>query len=728
MIFGKKDNRKKRGGRYLAAATVFIAAALLLCSCGIVGKKGTADTGSGAVSVPGTVPGTAVDPSEMTKAADAEDNRVEITSDFKIVQEKGSGGYSVSGSVVTVTAAGTYTLTGSLSGRIEVNAGEDDEVELDLGGCSISCSDGAPIAFLSCGEAKIKALEGTYNEISDSRPARTEESSGDEPAGAVYSVCDLRLSGSGSLSVTGTYNNGIHSKKDLSVKNMTLKVTARNNALKGKDSVEIGSGELIIISTGGDGIQTEDSDISSKGNQRGTVAITGGNVNIYAACDGIDAAYNVEIGGTAAVSVLTGSYSKYSGEIAASSGTDFYIIVPTAYYSDRFTYAAYYYNDDPNGGVWAKAAYDCMVSSGRTRYYGMKLKAPSGYANVAFYRLTGEPGTADPESVTRGGSINETKNAYLISSVASGIISGDWVSMTSGQGSGTQYSCKGVKADNEVVISGGSLLVSSTDDAVHANSDVPLENGATPLGNVTVSGGTLTLTTGDDGIHADGELKIDGGTVNVLQSYEGLEGNLVTVNGGSVIINANDDGVNATAGRSSPLISVNGGYLEVTTRSGDTDGLDSNGSITVTGGFTLVKGGSSQGGMAGSVDCDGRITVTGGTIVAFGGICELPSGSSVCTVTMNGKTFAAGEYKLMSGSDEVLSFTLPSKYSNCWICSDKIEQGGSYRLTAGGSEAASWTQSSVTVQNGSAVSGGFGGGGFEGGGFGGGGFGGGGRH
>ena len=362
-----------------------------------------------------------------------------------------------------------------------------------------------------------------------------------------------------------------------------------------------------------------------------------------------------------------------------------------------------------------------MVSSGRTRYYGMKLKAPSGYANVAFYRLTGEPGTADPESVTRGESINETKNAYLISSVASGIISGDWVSMTSGSGSGTQYSCKGVKADNEVVISGGSLLVSSTDDAVHANSDVPLENGATPTGNVTVSGGTLTLTTGDDGIHADGELKIDGGTVNVLQSYEGLEGNLVTVNGGSVIINANDDGVNATAGKSSPLISVNGGYLEVTTRSGDTDGLDSNGSIAITGGFTLVKGGSSQGGMAGSVDCDGRITVTGGTVVAFGGICELPSGSKVCTVTMNGKTFAAGEYKLMSGSDEVLSFTLPSKYSNCWLCSDKIEQGGSYRLTAGGSDAASWTQSSVTVQNGSAVSGGFGGGGFGGGGFGGGG-------
>ena len=62
MIFRKKDNRKKRGGRYLAAAAMFIAAALLFCSCGIVGKKGTAAPAeakaeSGSVLVIGGGPG-----------------------------------------------------------------------------------------------------------------------------------------------------------------------------------------------------------------------------------------------------------------------------------------------------------------------------------------------------------------------------------------------------------------------------------------------------------------------------------------------------------------------------------------------------------------------------------------------------------------------------------------------------------------------------------------------
>ncbi|MCR4683062.1 MAG: hypothetical protein K5647_06965, partial [Clostridiales bacterium] len=160
-----------------------------------------------------------------------------------------------------------------------------------------------------------------------------------------------------------------------------------------------------------------------------------------------------------------------------------------------------------------------------------------------------------------------------------------------------------------------------------------------------------------------------------------------------------------------------GGYLDVTTASGDTDGLDSNGNVSISGGFVFVKGGSSAGMVSGSIDCDGKITVTGGTVVALGGICELPSNSKICTVTMNGKSFGAGSYVLGDESGELVTFSLDKSFSNGWICSDKLSQGGSYELKKDGSVFTSWKQSSVTVQNGTAVSGGMGGPGGGGGGF-----------
>ena len=72
---------------------------------------------------------------------------------------------------------------------------------------------------------------------------------------------------------------------------MIVKVTAVNNAFKGNDAVDIESGNIIAISAKGDGIKTSNSSLSNKGNQKGIVTITGGNIDIYAACDGIDASY-----------------------------------------------------------------------------------------------------------------------------------------------------------------------------------------------------------------------------------------------------------------------------------------------------------------------------------------------------------------------------------------------------------------------------------------------------
>ena len=153
-----------------------------------------------------------------------------------------------------------------------------------------------------------------------------------------------------------------------------------------------------------------------------------------------------------------------------------------------------------------------------------------------------------------------------------------------------------------------------------------LENGNTPLGNVHISGGTISVDASDDGIHADYILDISGGDITVSNSYEGLEGNVVNISGGTSLVKAKDDGVNASSGpQSIPAINVTGGYLDVeVSPSGDTDGIDSNGTITISGGTVIAKGpGSASGGGGGgsnAVDSDGATKISGGTLIVFGKI------------------------------------------------------------------------------------------------------------
>ena len=264
----------------------------------------------------------------------------------------------------------------------------------------------------------------------------------------------------------------------------------------------------------------------------------------------------------------------------------------------------------------------------------------------------------------------------------------------SGEPSKTAWSSKGIKAENEIIINGGNLTIYAMDDGLHANAGTKLENGESAVGNITVNGGSITVICADDGMHADGELTVNGGTVHIVDSHEGLEGNVININGGDVTVYGNDDGLNAGKGSVTPLINITGGTLDVTTPSSDTDGIDSNGNITMSGGFVIVKGGAQMGGMAGSVDLDGTLTVTGGTIIAIGGICETPGSGSVNTYASGGTSLSAGSYVLQNSKGETLaSFTLESSYSSCWIASENIRLSESYSLTKDGSSVLSWTQS-----------------------------------
>jgi len=608
------------------------------------------------------------DDTDVTHADDAENYRVSITGDFTVTSDT-SDGVTQSGSVYTITKAGEYTVTGLLSeGQLIVDAGDEDEVTIVLNGTSITCSSGSPIYVKNASKVEIKSEDNSFNEVIDNRTEATEDSSDDAGNAAIYATCDLKLVGKGALVVTGNYNNGIQSKDDLSIKNVIVKVTAVNNAVKGNDAVDIESGNIIAISAKGDGIKTSNSSLSNKGNQKGIVTITGGNIDIYAACDGIDASYGVDISGDGNLNIYTDTYSEYSEEVTSSgssSGTS----------ASRNSSA----NKTASANTVSYVAASDTIAN-----------APGGFGGGNMGGMDGQNGgnKAGGDRPGMPGDFNE-----------------------SGNSSGQSYSTKGIKAESEINISGFTINISSTDDGIHANSDSGvLETGEDGKGTIVINGGSITISSGDDGMHADKQLDVNDGYINVVTSFEGLEAITINLNGGKIYVYATDDGINACTGdgKTSPIVNVTGGYIDVTTASGDTDGIDSNGNYVQTGGFVLVKGGSSSGNVSGSIDVDGTVTITGGTCVALGGVCETPINSANAYV-LSSVSFSSGRYSLKDASgNEVISFTVDGSFSNGWICSDTLTTGTSYTLYRGSDSIADWTQESGTM--GASGTGSFGGG------------------
>lgn len=727
MINLKKVNKS-------CVAAVLLAMCLMTSGCGsqnyTSNNKNTDTTIASSITAQDT---------NVTHADDADNYKTEITGEFSITSTDGST-ITQNDSVYTITQAGEYTVTGLLSeGQIVVNADDNAEITIVLNGTSITCSNGSPIYIKNADNVKIKSEENTYNCIVDARTEaddNSDNSSCENGNAAIYAACDLKLVGKGALSVTGNYNNGIQSKDDISIKNVTIKVNAVNNAIKGNDEAAIESGEIIAISRKGDGIKTSNSSLSTKGKQKGNVIISGGNIDIYAACDGIDAAYGVDVSGDGNLNIYTDTYSDYSeavaadnsGSSASSSGSsistpDSSTSTPGSSASTPDSSASNPSSSNQNQGSSSKSSSNATMMTYTTtantdNQNNSSVGTPPDMNNAQNNGNMGNPPDMNNSSSNSGNNPDMKGNFGGGNRAANGIPGNN----SSGNSSKKSYSTKGIKAESEINISGAAINISSTDDGIHANSDSGvLETGEDGKGIISISGGTITISTGDDGIHADKELNITDGYINVLTSYEGLEAITININGGQSFVYAADDGINACTGdgTSTPLINITGGYVDVTTGSGDTDGIDSNGSYTQSGGMVLVKGGSSSGQVSGSIDVDGNITITGGTCVALGGICETPV-NSVNAYVFSSVSFNAGSYSVKDSSgNEIISFTLNNSYSNGWICASALTTNTEYTLYCDGSSLAGWTQSAGTM--GASNASGFGSnpGGFNGGGRGG---------
>lgn len=286
---------------------------------------------------------------------------------------------------------------------------------------------------------------------------------------------------------------------------------------------------------------------------------------------------------------------------------------------------------------------------------------------------------------------------------------------TSDSSESASESQKGIKGGSSVTIFSGDFVVNASDDALHSNS------------MVFISGGDLTLSAGDNGIHGDTLVTISGGNVKIEKSYEGIEGAVIEFSAGNIEVNAEDDGINASDGTSQvgPGTYSNDVKLTVTGSANlyvnaQGDGLDSNGSMEISGGYTVIDGPTNGGN--GALDGNGEMIVTGGTLIAAGSVqmAEVPDNNStqnVVSVTFDSAQSAGTMVQLKDENNVVIvEFTSAKTFENVVISSSELKNNNKYTFYLDGIEDEGFTIDSVitTIGQQSTMDGGFGGGGFGG--------------
>ncbi|MDR1957158.1 MAG: carbohydrate-binding domain-containing protein, partial [Treponema sp.] len=262
--------------------------------------------------------------------------------------------------------------------------------------------------------------------------------------------------------------------------------------------------------------------------------------------------------------------------------------------------------------------------------------------------------------------------------------------------------CAGIKCDGDLTISGGDITMLSTGTG---------GKGISVDGDITISGGNLNVTTTGEayvygaydtkskGIKSDNNITISGGKIVIYTYTDGAEGleceYTLTISGGDIEIDSYDDAINASGGNNPTTgASLNQGKIIISggaifCNSSNNDGIDSNGTIAISGGTVISCGTQSP---EEGFDCDNNtFAITGGTLIGLGGATSKPttSPSTQCSVEFTSASNAAAILHIESiDGKEALTLQLPRTYRGtlCMLFSSPaLVSGTQYAIYTDGS-------------------------------------------
>ncbi|WP_298483599.1 carbohydrate-binding domain-containing protein [uncultured Ruminococcus sp.] len=615
--------------------------------------------------------GVTADEDDLCGTYDSFDGEITLKDGATAVSGSNADAVTVDGDQISITAGGTYRLTGMLTnGQVLVTGAE--KVKLYLDGVKITNAAGPALVCINEKRTIVSLAADTENILADSaaNAAYLIGSQEIDPC-ALYAQDKLTINGAGSLTVSGNSADGLICKDDLKLVSGKISVDAVENGVKGKDCVAMFGAEL-DITAGNDGIKSTETADTTKG----FLQLEQGNVSVQAGGDCLqaetlvwiqDGTYVLTSSGTA-VNGETGEANSAkgvhcSGDVEITGGT-----VSIDAPEDGVHCAGVFDMQDGTVDVTSsqdgiQADSDLLLSGGTVSVVTTGEVAASAqddfgggmHGGFGGQMPDGEmpqmPGGQRPDGAAPempGGQVPAGENGDAAQTVYGLVQAVNWnadtltdtadIADTTATENATS---KGIKCGGNLTLSGGSCTIVSTDHAIHAT------------GTALFDGADLDITSDNKGISVHGDLTISDGNITIQQCTEGIESKAnMTISGGNVrILNASDDGLNTGGTGESHAMTISGGYLYVCA---DGDGLDSNGTWDMTGGTVIVCGPISGG--DGSMDANGTATYSGGTLLALSsrGMMEYPesgclvatncsasAGDSICIVGEDGTVLAA---------------------------------------------------------------------------------------
>ncbi len=463
----------------------------------------------------------------------------------------------------------TYNLSGS-SDNGSLTLGGSAKCTVAVNGLTLTNPNGAPINITNGKRVDFSVKKDSENTLKDGTASSAK--------GTLYCKGHLELKGKGVLNVYayGSKAHGIKSGDYTEMKNCTVNIlSAVKDGLSCNEYFLMESGTLNISGVGDDGIQcdidndegtpiaaTDAAEGGHEDEDTGNIYLQGGTINISVTAD---AAKGI----------------KANGDILISDGA--ITIITTG------------------GGLWDSD--------------DKKTKASAGLG-------------ADGNMTISGGTLNLT---------------------STGNGG------KGISVDGTMDISGGDITITTSGNAV----------GASSSGSLTVITNAQTLDryssdykSSPKGIKADGNMVISGGSIKVTTTGVGGEGietkGTLNITDGEIYVDAYDDGIN-----SSSTMTISGGYIF--SKGAKNDAIDANGNLYIKGGLVYAVG---AGGAEKSIDANTeggyKLYVQGGTVIAVGdleGGVQISGGTCKYTSSWNGNS----RYALYNGGTLVAAFQTPTK-------------------------------------------------------------------